>query len=101
MIARFRDPQPTFTLGLMTFEGVALAAWTAVVVLSVLGVGLIFVLGAAAPALTVARARRRRRLPYDLPGELARGCAVNDLAEIDEALQRILAEEHGAISGWR
>lgn len=85
----------------MTPAGVVVQAWALVVVLSMIGIGFFFVLWAGVSLLTLAGARRGRRQLSDQLLELARGGAADDLAEIDEALERILAEEHGAIPGWR
>jgi len=83
----------------MEFAEVALDAWAAVVVLAIIGVGLIFLLGATSSLLTVVAAKRRARLLSEQLGPLAQGSAVDDLAAIDDALTRILAEEQGALVG--
>ncbi len=79
----------------MTPGRLALDLWMAGVVLSLAGIGLFAVVGAVVSLLTVARSSRRARRPRDL-GQLSRWYPVAELAEIDEALDRILAEEHGA-----
>lgn len=61
-----------------------------------LSVVLFFLLWAGASVLTIAQARRRARRRPELLAGLARSCAVSDLAEIDDALQQVLAQEH-----WR
>ncbi len=71
----------------------------AVLVLSLLGIGLIFVFGAVVSALTVTGARRRARRSAHHLGQLARWCSVNELAAIDEALDRVLAGDRGTIPG--
>jgi hypothetical protein len=77
----------------MTPERLALDLWMVCVVLSVAGIGLFAVLGAVISLLTVTRSGRRARRPRDL-GQLSRWYPVTELSEIDEALDRILAEEH-------
>lgn len=84
----------------MALGRLALDLWMACVVLSLAGIGLFGVVGAVAALLTVIRAERQARRPRGL-GQLSRWCPVTELAEIDEALDRILAEEHGALPGPR
>jgi len=84
----------------MALGRLALDLWMAGVVLSLVSIGVFGVFGAAAALLTVARARRQDRRPRDL-GQLSRWYPATELADIDEALDRILAEEHGALAGPR
>ncbi len=68
------------------------------VVLSLISVGAFVVAGAAAGVLTLLRARssaRRRR------SRLSQLNLEGHYARIDEALDRILAEERGALPGMR
>jgi len=85
---------PSPHASLMFFRTVALDLWAAGVVLSLASIVLAGASWAAVCLLTVARARRqlrrRARYPGLLPG-MSEG-----LAEIDEALERILSEERGA-----
>ena len=65
------------------------------VMLSLLSVGLFVVLWAGVSVLTVVRAARRaRQRPREL-GALRHWYPESELAQLDEALARILAEEHG------
>jgi hypothetical protein len=75
---------------------IAADIWAVVITACLLSVVLFFLLWAGASALTIARARRRARRRPELLAGLARGCAVSDLAEIDDALRQVLAQEH-----WR
>ncbi len=84
----------------MALGRLALDLWMVGVVLSLVSIGLSGVFGAAAALLTVARARRQARRPREL-GQLSRWYPVAELAEIDRALDRILAEEDGALPGSR
>ena len=84
----------------MLLGRLALDLWMAGVVLSLATIGLFGVFGAVASLLTVTRAERQARRPRSL-GQLARWYPVTELAEIDEALDRIFAEEHGALPGPR
>jgi hypothetical protein len=82
----------------MGFEQAAIDLLMAGAVASLISIVLFFVLGAVISAKTVADARRqtRRRSPY--VGQMSRGCSVGELAEIDLALDRILAEDRTAHS---
>lgn len=80
----------------MTPIEVAADIWAVVVTVCLLSVALFFLSWAGASVLTLARARRRARRRPELLARLARGCAVSDLADIDDALQQILEQEH-----WR
>lgn len=75
---------------------VAADAWAVVITACLLSVVVFFLLWAAASVLTIARARHRERHRSELLAGLARGCAVSDLAEIDDELQQVLTQEH-----WR
>jgi hypothetical protein len=79
----------------MVFRTVAADLWAAAVLLSLASIVLAAVSWAAVCLLTVARARRqlrqRARCPSPLPG------TSDGLAEIDEALERILSEEGGVL----
>jgi hypothetical protein len=71
------------------------------VVLSLISIALFFVFGAGVSLLTVADARRRSRRRSGQLDQLSHGCPVDELAEIDEALDRVLAEERGVLRGSR
>lgn len=78
---------------MMTPGKVALDLFTAGVVLSLISITLFFVFGAGVSLLTVAGARRRARHRSSQLEQLSHGCPPDELAEIDEALDNILAEE--------
>jgi hypothetical protein len=78
----------------MVLRTVALDLWAAGVVLSLASILLASASWAAVCLLTLARARRQLRMRARYPGPLP-GMS-EDLAEIDEALERILSEERGA-----
>ncbi len=80
----------------MTPVDVAADIWAVVVTVCLLSVVLFFLSWAGASVLTIVRARRRARLRPELLAGLARGCAVSDLADIEDELRQILAQEH-----WR
>lgn len=80
----------------MTPLDVAADIWAVVVTVCLLSVVLLFLLWAGASVLTIARARRGATRRPELLAGLARGCTVSDLADIDDELQQILAQEH-----WR
>ncbi len=77
----------------MVLGTVALDLWAAGVLLSLASIAVFAVSWAAVCLLTLARARRqlRRANPSPLPG------MSPDLAEIDEALERILNQERGVL----
>ena len=79
----------------MTAAGLAAYAWAAIIVASLLGIVAFFLIAAGVSVLTVLRSGRRARATSPLIRDLAHGCAPGDLADIDEALRRVLAEEHG------
>ena len=85
----------------MTFGKVALDLLMAGVVLSLISIALFFVFGAGVSLLTVAGAGRRARRRACQLDELSHGCPVDELAEIDKALDRVLAEEQGLLPGSR
>lgn len=66
------------------------------VVLSLISVGVVIAAGAAVAVLTLLRARSRARLRHSRLGQLNLGYHGAGMDEIDEALDRILAEERGA-----
>ncbi len=67
------------------------------VVLSLISVGAFVVAGAAAGVLTLLRARSRALRRHRQLSELN----LTGIDEIDEALDRILSEERGALPGLR
>ena len=77
----------------MVLRAVALDLWAAGVVLSLASIVLAGVSWVVVCLLTLARARRQLRRRARYPGRLP-GMS-EDLAEIDEALERILSEERG------
>ncbi len=79
----------------MTAAGLAADVWAAIIVASLLAIVAFFLIAAGASVLTVLRSGRRARARSPLIRDLARDCAPDDLADIDEALRRVLAEEHG------
>lgn len=74
-----------------------LDAWAIGVVLSLISIGLFFVAWAGVAVLTVARDRRRARRRRAELGVLRHWYPEGDLAQLDQALERILAEEHGTL----
>jgi hypothetical protein len=83
----------------MLLRTVALDLWAAGVLLSLISIGLFGVFGAAMCLLTVVRARRQLRRQAGHLGQLPGSYPVSELAEIDEALERILNEERGVLPG--
>jgi hypothetical protein len=77
----------------MMLRTVALDLWAAGVLLSLASIVLAAVSWAVVCLLTLARARRQLRQRARCPG------MSGDLAEIDEALERILSEERGVLPG--
>ena len=78
----------------MVLRTVALDVWAAGVLLSLASIAVFAVSWAAVCLFTLGRARRqlrRAKSPSLLPG------MSTDLAEIDEALERILSEERGVL----
>jgi len=84
----------------MTLGDVAADIGAVVIAICLLSVALVFFLSLGASVLTVARARRRARHRPELPAELASGCAMSDLAEIDYELRQVLKQEHWTHSAW-
>ncbi len=85
----------------MTVGKAALDLWTAGVVLALGSIGFFLVAGAVVSLLTVAGAWRRSRRPRQELGQLAGSCSARELAEIDDVLDRILAEEQGGTPSSR
>jgi hypothetical protein len=78
----------------MVLRAVALDLWAAGVLLSLATIAVFGLSWAAVCLVTLARARRqlrRAKSPSPLPG------MSPDLAEIDEALERILSQERGVL----
>ncbi|HUY48692.1 MAG TPA: hypothetical protein VMV92_23740 [Streptosporangiaceae bacterium] len=100
-ILSFRNAQSGSHADVMMLGKVALDLSMAVVVLSLISIALFFVFGAGVSFLTVAGARRRARRRFCQLDQLSHGCPVDELAEIDEALDRVLAEERGVLPGSR
>jgi hypothetical protein len=83
--------------GGMTPARLLLDIWLVLVVLSAAGIAGISISWMLISIATVAAAARRdRRKPARL-GSLRGRLGESDLADIDEALERILAAEHGAL----
>ena len=80
----------------MTPVDVVADIWAVVAAVCLLTIVLLFLSWAGASVLTIARARHRARRPPEPLAGLARGCAVRDLADIDDELEQVLAQEH-----WR
>ncbi len=87
--------------GGMTPARLLLDIWLVLVVLSLAGIaGISLSWMLISMATLTAEARRDRRRPARL-GSLRGRLAESDLADIDEALERIMAEEHGPLPGPR
>jgi hypothetical protein len=87
--------------GDMTPARLFLDIWLILMVLSfagIAGISLSWML--ISMATLVAAARRNRRMPARL-GSLRGRLGGRDLADIDDALERILAAEHGTLLGPR
>jgi hypothetical protein len=83
----------------MTAARILLDAWLALVSLSLAGVtGIVLAYVLVSVATLVAAARRTSGQAARL-APLAGRLGENDLADIDEALERILAEEGGSLHG--
>jgi hypothetical protein len=85
--------------GGMTPARLLLDIWLVLVVLSLAGVAGISISWMLISAATLATATRRHRREPDRLGSLRGRFDESDLADIDEALERILAQEHGALPG--
>ena len=83
----------------MTPARLLLDIWLVLVVLSLAGVAGISISWMLISAATLATATRRHRREPDRLGSLRGRLGGSDLADIDEALERILAQEHGALPG--
>lgn len=79
----------------MRLGQVAMDLWMVLVAASLVGIVVFLVVGALA-AVVIASRNRARRVSAEL-GELSRWCSPRDLAEIDEALDRMLAEDRGLL----
>ena len=88
---------------MMTLGKVALDLFMAGVVLSLISMPPLLWCGSGAGVslLTVAGAGRRARQRSRQLDQLSHGCPVDELAAIDEALDRILAEERRVLPGSR
>lgn len=78
----------------MTAQVLLADIWAAIIAVSLLSIVALFVIGAVVSVLTVLRSRAQARRRSPLIEDLARGCAPDDLADIDDTLHRVLAEEH-------
>lgn len=74
-----------------------LDAWLAAVILSLAGIAAIFVCWALTSIATLARAARWKAGQAARLGSLSGRLDENELADMDEALERTLAQEHGAL----
>jgi hypothetical protein len=81
----------------MALRTIALDLLAVGVLLSLFSIVLFVMFGVATGLLTVARARRQRRRLAARIGPLPGLPASKDLAEIDEALERIMSEEYAAL----
>lgn len=83
--------------GCMSLGQVAIDLWMTLVAASLATIVAFLVTGVlAALATTVASRRRARRVSAEL-GALSRWSSVRDLADIDEALDRVLMEDHSLL----
>ena len=85
----------------MSFRAVALDLLAVGAVMSLVSIVLFLMFGAAISLLTVARARRQllRSASASARGQLPGFLSSKDIAEIDEALERIMSEECRALPG--
>jgi hypothetical protein len=81
----------------MSLRNIALDVLAVGVLLSLLSIVLFALLAGAASLTTVARARHQSRRHASHIGQIP-GLSGRDLAEIDEALERIMSEECGALA---
>ncbi|HEV2376405.1 MAG TPA: hypothetical protein VGS19_30070 [Streptosporangiaceae bacterium] len=70
-----------------------LEVWASAVVASLVVLVLFAGFATGVAVATVARSRRRAKRARDDLRELARWCPVGELADIDEALEEVLAQE--------
>ncbi len=96
MIAPFRPSPPHGHDGPVMLGRVVLDLVMGAVVLSLICVGVFMVAGVAVAVLTLLRARFRARQRHTRLSQLNLGDHGSGIDEIDEALDRVLAEERGA-----
>ncbi len=96
MIAPFRPGAPYSHHGPVILGRVILDLVMGAVVLSLISVGVFIAAGVAVAVLTLLRARSRARQRHGRLSQLNLAYRGNGIDEIDEALDRILAEERGA-----
>ncbi|GEM_PF-6259666 len=77
----------------MGLERAAAGLWMACVLASLLSVVAVLVAGALTAVRAVAGARRRARRARARLGQMSRWCSASELAELDQALDRIAAED--------
>lgn len=83
----------------MPLRMVASDVLAVLVLLSLISIVLFVVAGAAIGLLTVARATRQLRRGTGRLGKLEGFAGNQDLIDIDASLERIMAEERGALAG--
>lgn len=83
----------------MSLRMVASDLLAVLAVLSLVSIVLFVVFGAAMGLLTVARAKRQLRLDAGRLDKLPGFSGSRDLIEIDASLERVMAEECGALAG--
>lgn len=87
----------------MGFERAVIDLCMACVAASLVSIVLFIVAAAAMSVKTVADARRQARRESAYLGQLSRWCSVSELAEIDQALDQVLAEDRAGrlgLPGW-
>ncbi len=103
MIAPFRDVWPGAHAELMGFEQAAIYLCMVCVAVSLVSIVLFFLIGAGMSVKTVLDARRRSRRTPAYLDQLSHSCSVSELAEIDQALDQVLAGDRAAhlgVPGW-